>query len=422
MTPTDAERRAWQILIGAFTVFLLLCSGAVYALQWFVFQSTIPLKATLFVARGTARMTTLNAQEPLAVTDSRTDLEVGTSVQTDVTSQAVITFYEPGSLEPIASVAIYRDSQIRIDSMSSPRFSFNPNGYEIKVWAEPGRGHIAVVPGIQRPITFELETAHATSDIEQPSMIAFDVTDQRTQLGVIEGASTISSRAISQKMTFKKGSRVSIDRQSSAVTTQADEVGLITNSDFSRPYSIGWKAYDSSDPIGSAYNSRIDGQNVLVIDRSQDKWPNLTLNHGETGLSQTLDVDVSQMTTLEMRITLYIDEQNLSTCGVVGSECPLMYKLVYTDPTGAEQTYIHGFYANHDPSLSYPLLCDTCRAEHERINPRRWYTYSENLLALIPQEQRPITLKTFSIYASGHAYKVYISEANLIGARPTSSP
>ncbi len=418
MTSADAERRAWQILIAAFSAFVLLCGATVYALQWFFFQSTVSLDATLYVARGTVKVTVPNTLEPLAVSGQRTDLETGTTIQTDATSQAVVVFFDPGTNQPLGSLVIFRDSQIEITAMSAPRFGFNPAPYHIQVTGKPpGRGQLLIFASQEHPIDIEMITAQSISSMSKPGLYSFDVTDQRTHVTVSEGEAVVSARTDNQPVKLKSGNRVSVDETGETVTVLADETSLITNNDFSRPYSVGWKAYNQGDPAGSVYNSRVDGRDAVVIDRSQERWPNLILNHGETGLVQTLDSDVSQFNSLEMRVTLYVDEQNLSTCGVVGSECPLMFRLEYVDPGGVDRVYIHGFYAYDDRNLNYPFLCDTCRAEHDRINLRNWYTYSENLITLLPSEQRPIQIKQLSLYASGHAYKVYISEADLLGVK-----
>ncbi|HQA68852.1 MAG TPA: hypothetical protein PK801_11045, partial [Aggregatilineales bacterium] len=119
-----------------------------------------------------------------------------------------------------------------------------------------------------------------------------------------------------------------------------------------------------------------------------------------------------------LRGTFYVDEQSLSTCGQLGSECPMMMRMTYIDEQGVEREYIQGFYAYHDPSLDYPLTCDSCRAEHERISLQSWYTFrSGNLLTVLPAEQKPAIIQQVRFYASGHAYRVYVSEIELLAGR-----
>ena len=197
---------------------------------------------------------------------------------------------------------------------------------------------------------------------------------------------------------------------------EADK-SLLVNPDFHENYNIGWKFYNDRDPPGEVYNAIFDGRSVVVIDRSQSHWPDLRLDHAETGLVQSIKVDVSTASNLELRATFYLDEQSLSTCGVAGSECPMTLHVKYIDPTGAEQVFIHGFYAAHDPSLGWPTTCLSCRTEHDRISAGTWYTYeSGNLFSLFPANQRPERITEVSFYSSGHAYKIYVSELNLFAS------
>ena len=89
----------------------------------------------------------------------------------------------------------------------------------------------------------------------------------------------------------------------------------------------------------------------------------------------------------------------------------------HQDQDGDRREWVHGFYTTHDPGLEWPLRCDTCPIEHERVAPGRWYTYeSGNLMVLLPETQRPESIVSFRFYASGHAFSVYVAELSLLGA------
>src|SRR5258705_8425167 len=148
MNPIDAEARAWRVLLASFATFVVLCGLIVYAAQWFAFQSVIPLKATLTVARGTVRIIVPSSQEPLAVTDVRTDIEAGTSIQTDASSQAVVTFYDPSTSEPLAALVVFRDSRIKVTRMSAPQFGLNQSPFQIEITGELGRGQARIITSL----------------------------------------------------------------------------------------------------------------------------------------------------------------------------------------------------------------------------------------------------------------------------------
>ena len=319
LNPSDAEARAWRVLIASFAIFVVLCGLIFYAAQWLVFQSVIPLKATLTVARGTVRILVPSAQEPLAVTGVRTDIEAGTSIQTDASSQAVVTFYDPSTAEPLATLVVFRDSRMVVTRMSAPQFGLNQSPFQIEITGEFGRGQARIIGSPDGDVEFTLATSQAQGTIVLPGLYWFDATEQWTRFAVSDGGATIRSMTSDRPVTLVTGNWVSIDCGSSTISSLPDQVSIVNNGDFTRPYSVGWKSFDSSEPAGSVYNSRIDGREVVVIDRSQEKYPALTLNHGETGLTQTIDSKVDDLSNLELRITMFIEEQNLSACGIAGS-------------------------------------------------------------------------------------------------------
>jgi hypothetical protein len=212
-----------------------------------------------------------------------------------------------------------------------------------------------------------------------------------------------------------------VDASNGLLVQAPDCEPLVANSDFSQDHQAVWEAYYIDEPVGAVQNTTFDGRRVMVLDRSQNNWPDQTLGHGELGVAQIVDANVNPYNSLELRTTFYVEEQSLALCGEKGSECPLMIRIIYRDVSGTEQVYIHGFYAQPDNSQTYPLLCDTCRSEHERINLKSWYTFSKNLLVLLPAEQRPTHIKEIRFYASGWAFKVYVSEMSLVGVESTSS-
>jgi hypothetical protein len=94
-----------------------------------------------------------------------------------------------------------------------------------------------------------------------------------------------------------------------------------------------------------------------------------------------------------------------------------MVRVDYVDENGVEQGWIHGFYVTHNPTLEYPLRCSSCAIDHERIAPDRWHTFeSGNLMALLPPELKPATITGLRFYASGHAFKLYVAEMDLLAA------
>jgi hypothetical protein len=414
---SDPERLAWRILVAAFFTFLLLCSSVVYLIQWFLWQSTVDLARDLAAARGTVTVTLPNTDEAIAVAEKRSDLvNDGTTIQTDSTSQAVLTFSHPKTGQPVASLVLFRDSEIVLTLAKAPRFGVNRSPYRIQISSPSGSSQVLILDNDPRSVEFEIISPQASTQMTENGKYAVVVSEQNTRVTTYSGRALVIGSDERQGIDLADDERVVITADGEGPDILEAEQSILTNGDFTDLYENGWNFYNDREPPGTAQNVIVDGRTAVMIDRSQSNWPDETLGHGESGLVQFPDTDVSEYSYLEIQATFYIDEQSLSTCGVAGSECPLMIRIRYLDPNGQEQVFIHGFYAAHDPGLDFPTTCATCRAEHERISFQSWYTYqSGNLITLAPT-QRPVHITELSFYASGHAYKIYVSEIALLAA------
>jgi len=415
---SNPERLAWNILMAAFAVFLVLCGIAAYLAQWLVFQSTVDLDINLTVARGTVSVLQPATGEPIAVSDRKSDLEAGVIIQTDPQTQATLTFVDPRTNVPVASMIIFRDSQVHLISAVAPRFGLNRRPYQVQVESGSGRMEFLLLDTGTHSTHLEAISTQMFARMQEEGRYIIDITPRDSHIAAETGEALVVERRTGNNVILVQGEQATLSDDSNAPYVEPAQQSVLVNPDFRESYNVGWKFYNDREPPGEAYNAVFDGRPVIVIDRSQGHWPDTRLDHAETGLVQALNVNVSTVASLELRATFYVDEQSLSTCGVAGSECPMTLHIKYIDPTGAEQTYIHGFYAAHDPSLGYPTTCLSCRAEHDRISSSTWYTFeSGNLLSLFPSEQHPVRITEISFYSSGHAYKIYVSEINLFVAK-----
>lgn len=413
----NPERLAWRVLIASFAAFLVLCTGTAYLVRWYIFESHVSLDVDLAVARGTVRMTAPNTQENIAVTDRRENLEPGVGIKTDA-SQAVLTFSDPHSGIEVASIVLLNDSEMSLVRASAPRFHLNKDQYEIELYSQSGRCEALMLATNRRPASLVIRSPQAETSITEQGHYIVDITEERTRVTTVSGHAVVTSRTSGNDVELFDEQRTIVERTGDPLILLSSEVSLVENADFEEGLNGGWVYYEDGEaPLGLARTGVVEGRTVLTFDRSQSNWPNLRLDHGETGLRQFINADVRGHNYLEIRATFYVEEQSLSTCGTLGSECPMMIRISYTDVLGVEREFIQGFYAYFDPALDYPLSCDTCRGEHERINLNSWYTYrSGNLLTILPAEQEPAFIRQVRFYASGHAYKVHVAEVNLLAA------
>jgi hypothetical protein len=411
----NPERFAWRVLFVSFLAFLLACGGAIYLIQWYVFESMVALQTDMTVGRGTVSITAPNAEEPIAVTSQRSELDEGLEISTD-TSQAVLNFSDPRNATPLASVVLLHDSRIELIRASAPRFGVNRNPYRVELRSLSGRSEILILDTGPHEVSFVVRSPQALTTLSSQGQYVVEVTNDVTRVSVEEGQALVTERSSGRSRVVEVNNRVAVGGEAGGFTALPPTESVVRNGNFRLPFTTGWELYDDSEaPAGVAYNTNFVGRNVLTFDRSQEKWPDLRLGHGETGLTQRVNVSTSDLQSLELRATFYIEEQSLSTCGQEGSECPLMLRITYVDEQGVEREYIQGFYAFHDPAANYPLSCATCRGDHERVNLQTWYSFrSGNLLTNLPSEQKPVLIQQIRFYASGHAYKVYVSEVELI--------
>ncbi len=414
---SNPERRAWRILVIAFAIFIVICALAAYVTQWFIFRSMVDLQVSLKTARGTVQVTSPTTGDAIAVTDRRDNLELNTLLQTDSTSQALVTFSDTRTGEVIATMVLHRDSQMSITQAAAPRYGANRSPYSITVEGVAGRCETLILGQADGPLRVQVRSTHAVAHADSPGHFIVDTIGEWTTVSVNNGTVEVMPLNGSAPTTIGTGERALVSQDNEQPTIRPIARSIVANGIFEQIDSAGWTFYNDAetDPPGSVYNAVIDGRPVVVFDRSQENWPGIRLGHGETGLIQSIEMDVSEYPTLELRATFYVDEQSLSTCGQRGSECPMMFRIDYVDVQGGERAYITGFYALHDPAAAYPLACDTCRTDHERINPDSWYTFeSGNLMERLPAELRPAHIREIKVYASGHAYRVYLSEIALL--------
>lgn len=422
-TQVTTERLAWRILVVSFSIFVLICLSIVYTIQWFIFQSTVEMTTEVSVAQGTIRLDVPNRGEPYGVADrwnsvERDESAEGLTAETDSSTQAVIRFIDPRTDDPVASVVVFPDSRVTINSTSRPRFGLNQAPYRIDLEIESGRAEVWVSTPARRSVEMAVTSPQMVMKPQDDGHYIIDVSSRNSRVTVSSGETLVQERSSGREEVLDAGQLTMVRERNSELEVVAAERNVLENSTFERPYEIGWDFYNTDLPAGIAYNTTFEGRPVVVIDRASSNYPDQRLSHGENGLvQQELEADVSDYGVINLRATFYVAEQSLSTCGTLGTECPMMILVKFRDEDGDEHELRHGFFASHDPAQNYPSRCLPCGGgeRHERVNLGTWFTYeSGNIIDLFPEADRPLIITEVSFYASGHAYKTYISEMKLL--------
>jgi hypothetical protein len=134
--------------------------------------------------------------------------------------------------------------------------------------------------------------------------------------------------------------------------------------------------------------------------------------------------NVTGYKSLSIRLKMKINFQNVNTCGVQGTECPVMILVEYCPPndlrcTGDDpvvQVWRQGFYAVRPPDDTSLQRCDTCPHDHEQINLGAWYIYNSNdLFREFLEERKPVSIVRIRVYSSGHEYDVMLADLAVLG-------
>ncbi len=358
-------------------------------------------------------------------------------VSTDPLSQATLSLRDSQNDQQLVSAITMRgDTSLRLLRSSRPRFQWSNGDYVVELQDFTGELNIFSPKELARNLTFSILTRAGdliylrsggqyilrASDsrvqvinqdgevILKPSNVDIGKSVPANSQGIINYTDNPQDVVISQTYTNLLSDRVFQDDL--LAPSEVDSTG--------QPFSKDWFCKDNSNPPGRSVPDVADGRSALRIVRD-----NNATSHGETFCLRSWGNDgqnVASFNYLGLRATFKINYQSLSACGQEGSECPLMLLLEYVDKNNNIHSWIHGFYASVDPNRNFPLQCNSCFQEHERVNEKSWFTYdSGNLLNLLTNpdqlaEQRPVKLVDMRFYSSGHQYDVDVSDITLVAS------
>jgi len=433
---------AWSVILLSFTLFCVICAVTTIGVQWFFFESTVSLGVTLQPGKGT---TTLqgNAGGEIPVRTSRI-IQIGESIETETTverSQTSLIFQDQARF--VGMVTLGESTVLNLRNASRPRFQWGSDNYQIDLLNVIGEVDVRIPEDLSRDIEVNIYSPNGTwvrlgasgQYTVNASTDMISVSNWSGEAILVVPDSTIQPRSIPQ------GQRGVVAADATTIDVVDASVNLLLNNTltiFDGEESededgmfgvsmVGWAC--SHEPLNSGPRGELvegvspDGQNALRLLRVG------ATATGRTGCNQSLGdpefgLDVTRFKTLELRITMFIQHQSVPLCGIVGSECPLMIRVIYVTEDGVTREWFHGVYAERNDS--YPLLCTSCFQPHVLIQKEAWYIYeSNNLFDLLQQpgsspEDDPIGLqaiKNIRFYASGHEYDVFLTDVSLLASQ-----
>jgi len=397
----NPERLAWAVLLLAFTTFCVLAVAIPLSVRWYLLNSMRAETTAVTSVRGTVLAETRKASLPIPITDgTTTEVEEGTILITDDTSQAILTFFNDSTL------TLYSEGQISIQRTRIPRFRWGRRPDTIVVELKQGRVRATTVS--RSGLLFEVHSPQAVITLGEGSF-SIEVNEEGTQITARSGrAQLVAADAI---VKLVAGERSMVHPGEPPSPPLPAEQNLLVNGDFSQPLEGTWEVYHVEPPGGVVTTSvRIveSGSRQVLAFRSQGQ-DNL---HSEVGIIQEVNKSVQDFDSLRIQLDVRLDRQSLPGGGTLGSEFPVMIHLAYKDADGNDRDWYHGFY--YLPPLENWLLFNTPDNSSERIARFLWYPYeSVNLLDSLGTA-KPIYIKYIRIYASGWIYDSSIADVALM--------
>jgi hypothetical protein len=397
----NPERVAWTVLLVAFVTFCALAVAIPLGVRWYLFNAMTVEATAVTSVRGTVLAQTRKANLPIPITDgSTTEVEEATSVTTDGTSQAILTFFNDSTL------TLYGETSVRIRDTRTPRFSLGHRPDTIIVELERGRVRVAATS--RSSLLFEVHSPEAVVRLGEGSF-SIEVNDEGTQVTARLGQAQLVAGEDMVRLTTGERSMVHPGKTPSPPLPA--EQNLIANGDFSAPLEGVWEAYQVEPPSGDVTTSVeiTEASNRPVLEFRSQGQDNL---HSEIGIIQKVNRSVQDFDSLRIQLDVSLEQQSLPGGGTLGSEFPIMIHLAYKDANGNDRDWYHGFY--YTPPPENWLLFDTPDNSSERIPHFLWYPYESLNLFDSLGTAKPAYIKYIHIYASGWIYHASIADLALL--------
>ena len=412
----NPERLAWTVLLAAFAAFVALAVGIPTAISAVLNQSTVAAAAYVRLQAGRIQTYAPPATERDArvVSLEGRDLDEGSTVivDSDASSQGLITISPAGAREPLVSALAYSGARIQIWRASTPRFTISRARDEVSLIMTAGRAQFTVRPRDAREASVTILTPYGYLSLRE-GIFTVEVANGEARVLSREGSLLAhSNRSGLAPLALAAGERTALNDQSQTLAKAAPERNLVRNNLFVGDYTP-WETEirSASGSEGRVRLALTGGESSIVLDRLGND-----LNWGRTGVFQIIGENVSGRASLRLRIDFKILSQQIKVCGNLGSECPMMVNITFIDKAGTQREWFQGFYADGTPTPDLPdVVRDNPTTRHvaKTLNARESFE-SENLL--LGELRDAQLIQRIRVYAEGHAVQTQVFEVDLLVA------
>jgi hypothetical protein len=398
------ERLAWFVLLISFCTFAALAVGIPLGVKWYINRAMLVRSASVEAIVPTIVVELPGLTTNVAVTGRRDHVPEGAAIQTDRTSQGILTLYENFDKGIVlGTVQMFASTRVDLVEMRSPRFASSDASDRIVLAVRSGSARIAATPSGQYPLHFEVRTPQGTIFLSDASILV-EIGNEQTDVSVRYGEVTVQGGGIAIQV--RQGQRTSL-RQGQPPTSPVSAIrDLIINGDFAEPLETGWlidtERLSEDVQAGSVEIVRSGGRPAVEFSRAGREG-----EHNAIAVVQKIDKDARDFVSLKLRMDVRLVYQSLSGGGQQSSEFPVMVRMDYIDANGDLQHWVRGFYYQNPDSL--PILYYGVK-----IPQNTWYPYESENLMLELANTRPAKIVSLRVYASGWNYQSMAAEVGLI--------
>lgn len=407
---SNPERLAWLVLLGSFFVCVTLAVMTPLSARWYLRNARAAQQVSLQVQRGPLSVVRGGRGRPVSVADHMDDIPEGSSIEAlnNASGRLLIQPSESRESAPVATVQLYDETEIFLSSARSPRFSASVLPHHVVLHMEAGRVRINVFGDSAIPTVVEVQTAHGSVTLREGS---YEVKiNAVTEATVRYGQAEVASKA-GETLALGPRERALIGTESVHGPLPAAR-NLVENGNFEEPLAIGWESYsEQADPKQPPGQVGITIASIGNEERRVAEFYRNGVNHAEVGIRQEIGYDVRDFSSLELHMAALIVSENilgLGGCGTLGSECPIIVRLDYKDIHGNDREWLHGLYIGQ-PADGWPI-----HGWHERVQAGTWQPYNTGNLMEELAEMPPASIRSITIYASGHSFHAMVTEVELL--------
>jgi len=390
-----AERRAWLILWLAFATFCALVFAVVKFAVDYVSTAQVDQSAWITASRGRV-IVTLPGSSDMTLLGARSELGVGTTVALDRTSAGAV------------NLQLFEDSKINVlggASLELTRMEIGRFINQHSLVLTQTSGPIRYATGGPLDVLLPNGSVHLAPHGDYTVWI--DGGTARVLVYAGEARLSTGGSAVS----VGEGRLAEIDAHAQMHPVVDREVSLLENSGFAL-HDQNWTAHDMPNIPGLDVNGQrfwVSGPPDVSPDATALRVVRVSRSgeHGETGLVQKLDRDVSGFRHLWLRASMRVDYADLSGGGQLGSEYPMMLQMQYEGPVeGSRNPWSIGLYYATDRPVPVGVATQVAQGE--------WHSYEVDLMATEPSKI-PYRLLEFAVMGQGHSYDARIANISLVG-------